>query len=194
MCKLELDATQVAAIYHGGNKDAREVLKEALGENLSTVLPITERVKTLDDAIAELGEEHPLCQQYRTIKWGYTSFPADMVAYAALRVITAALNEGWEPQFTEDERRWFCWYDLISKEDYDDLSDEAKSRCVGRSGYSAYAGGGLVCSSASSASSDSSTSGGSRLAFKSEELAAYAAQAFIDIYADFCFIPKADKD
>lgn len=194
MCKLELDATQVAAIYHGGNKEAREVLKEALGENLSTVLPITERVKTLDDAIAELGEDHPFCQQYRTIKWGYTAMPADMVAYAALRIITAALNEGWEPQFTEDERRWFCWYDLISKEDYDDLSDEAKCRCVGRSANNASANGGLIYSSASNASSNSYTNNSSRLAFKSEELAAYAAQAFIDIYADFCFIPKADKD
>ena len=40
-----------------------------------------------------------------------------------------------------------------------------RGRCVGRSSYSAYAGGGLVFSSADNASSFSSASVGSRLAF-----------------------------
>ena len=101
------------------------------------------------------------------------------------------INEGWEPQFVEGERRWYGWYDLISKEDYEALSDEEKSRCVGRSGSSAAAYGGLVCSSAYGASSSSGANVSSRLAFKSEKLAEYAAKQFIEIYADLCFIPKA---
>lgn len=193
MIEISFDATQVAAIYNGGNKEAREAIKAALGNRFSDVLPIQERVKTFDDAYNELGEDHPLCKEYRSIKYGYADFGKDMIAYAKLRIITAALNEGWEPQFTEGERRWYGWYDLISKEDYDALSDEDKSRCVGRSYNDAYAYGGLVYSNASAASWYSFTSSSSRLAFKSEKLAAYAAQQFIEIYADFCFIPSAEE-
>ena len=73
------------------------------------------------------------------------------------------------------------------------MSDEEKKerRVVGRAGHNAYAYGGLVYSHAVYVSSSSSTSVGSRLAFKNEELAEYAAKQFGDIYADFCFIPKA---
>lgn len=195
MIEIGFEATQVAAIYHGGNKEAREALKEALGDQFSTILPIEERVKTFDDAYSELGEDHPLCKEYRSVKHGYLlEIGKDLIAYLQLRIITAALNEGWEPQFVEGERRWYGWYDLISKEDYERLSDEEKSRCVGRSGSNAHSYGGLVYSSASYASSVSYAAYGSRLAFKSEKLAAYAAQQFIDIYADFCFIPSTDKE
>ena len=114
----------------------------------------------------------------------------DLVAYLKLRIITEALNEGWKPQFTKGEYRWYFWYELITKEQYDKLSDKDKSRVVGRGGSSAYADGGLVCALAGYASSHSHTSAGSRLAFKSEKLAAYAGRQFAEIYADFCFKPK----
>ena len=116
----------------------------------------------------------------------------DLVAYLQLRIITAALNEGWEPQFTKGERRWYFWYSLITQEQYDKLSAEDKSRVVGRGGFYASAYGGLVCSHAVYASSVSNTHNGSRLAFRSEKLAAYAGRQFAEIYADFCFKPKSE--
>lgn len=193
MIEISFDATQVAAIYNGGNKEAREAIKKALGDRFSEVLPIQERIKTFDDAYNELGEDHPLCRQYRTLKYGYTDFDKDIMAYAMLRIITTALNEGWEPQFTPDEGRWYGWYDIISKEAYDALSDEEKSRCVGRAGDDTSAGGGLVYSDASDASTYPDAHDSSRLDFKSKELAEYAAQQFIEIYADFCFIPTPEE-
>ena len=117
----------------------------------------------------------------------------DLVAYLQLRIITAALNEGWEPQFTKGERRWYFWYDLITKEQYDKLSAEDRSRVVGRGGFYAGAYYGLVCAVAHNASSYSNTIYGSRLAFKSEKLAAYAGRQFAEIYADFCFKPKSEE-
>lgn len=154
---------------------------------------VTERIKTFADACRELGSDHPFVKAYD----GYVSHihqhdmdDYDLVAYLQLRIITAALNEGWEPQFTKGERRWYFWYDLITKEQYDKLSAEDKSRVVGCGGYVAGAYGGLVFSGASGASSGSGTSYGSRLAFKSEKLAAYAGRQFAEIYADFCFKPK----
>ena len=154
---------------------------------------VTERIKTFADACSALGSNHPYVKAYD----GYLAHihqhdmdDYDLVAYLKLRIITEALNEGWRPQFTKGERRWYFWYDLITKEQYDKLSDEDKRRVVGRGGIYANAYYGLVFAYASYASSDSNTNYGSRLAFKSEKLAAYAGRQFAEIYADFCFKPK----
>ena len=156
---------------------------------------VTKRIKTFDDAIRELGDRHPLVEQYHIVKGSFkgTGGIEDLEAYLKLRIITEALNEGWKPQFTKGERRWYFWYDLLTKEQYDKLSAEDKSRVVGRGGDSAYAYFGLVCADASNASSYSYSIFGSRLAFKSEKLAAYAGRQFAEIYADFCFKPKSEE-
>ena len=167
--------------------------KAALDEKLQDV---TERIKTFADACSELGSDHPFVKAYD----GYMTQihqpnmnDYDLVSYLQLRIITAALNEGWEPQFTKGENRWYFWYGLITKEQYDKLSAEDKSRVVGRGGYYAYAYCGLVYAFANYASLSLYTNFGSRLAFKSEELAAYAGRQFAEIYADFCFKAKSEE-
>lgn len=188
---IQFNKETLAAVYGNCNAVGRKAIKEQLGERLSEILPVTDRVKTFNDAVEELGEEHEAVKAYRAVEWYLRNQMSDIKAYLQLRIITAALNEGWEPQFVRGEYRWYGWYDLISKEDYEALSDEEKGRCVGRSSNNASASGGLVFSYAGYASSDSFTYYSSRLAFKSEKLAEYAAKQFIEIYADFCFIPKA---
>lgn len=196
--KIEFSDEQLVALYRTGGDEARKAIKEALGDEFSELIPVTKRVQTLDDAVRELGDDQPAVKAWRSIKYGYSVSEkdpdtADIMAYVTLRVITEALNEGWKPQFTEGERRWYAWYDFLTKEEVEGMSDEEKEelRVVGRANYNAYASGGLVFSHASYVSANSSTSYGSRLAFKNEELAEYAAKQFGDIYADFCFIPKA---
>lgn len=188
---IQFNKETLAAVYGNCNAVGRKAIKEQLGERLSEILPVTDRVKTFNDAVEELGEEHEAVKAYRAVEWYLRNQMSDIKAYLQLRIITAALNEGWEPQFVRGEYRWYGWYDLISKEDYEALSDEEKGRCVGRSDYDAVAFGGLVSSDANYASSYSGANSSSRLAFKSEKLAEYAAKQFIEIYADFCFIPKA---
>ena len=188
---IQFNKETLVAVYGNCNAVGRKAIKEQLGERLSEILPVTDRVKTFNDAVEELGEEHEAVKAYRAVEWYLRNQMSDIKAYLHLRIITAALNEGWEPQFVEGERRWYGWYDLISKEDYEALSDEEKGRCVGRSDSDASAVGGLVFSDANGASSYSSANFGSRLTFKSEKLAEYAAKQFIEIYADLCFIPKA---
>ena len=196
--KIEFSDEQLVALYRTGGDEARKAIKEALGDEFSETIPVTSRVQTFDDAVRELGDDHPAVKAWRSLKYGYAVSDtdpetADIMAYATLRVITEALNEGWKPQFTEGERRWYAWYDFLTKEEVEEMSDEEKKerRVVGRASDVAYAYGGLVCSYAYSVSTGSYTSRGSRLAFKNEELAEYAAKQFGDIYADFCFIPKA---
>lgn len=193
---IDFTPEQLVAFYRSTSTDGRKAVKEALGEQFSEALPATERVKTYEDAVWELGNDHPLVEAASSAEWRFTnSEDKDIIAYLKLRVIVAALNDGWKPQFVPGELRWYPWYELISKDEYDAMSEDEKQerRCVGRSDYSASASGGLVCSHANSASSHSYASSGSRLAFKSEALAEYAGKQFAELFANFCFIPKSDE-
>ena len=70
--------------------------------------PVTERIKTFDDACNALGDEHPLVTQYRLINGAYKNDPIteDFIAYYKIRIIVTALNEGWEPKFEQGENRY----------------------------------------------------------------------------------------
>lgn len=193
---IDFTQEQLVAFYRSTSADGRKAVKEALGEKFSEILPATKRVKTYEDAVNELGEDNPIVVAASTASWLFPeAVNKDLVAYMKMRVIVAALNDGWEPQFVPGEQRWYPWYELISKEDYEAMSEDEKQerRCVGRSVSSAVAYGGLVFSNASNASSLSLAYFGSRLAFKSEELAKYAGKQFAELFADFCFIPKSDE-
>lgn len=199
MNKTNIDFTpeQLIALYRGTSSEGRKAIKEALGDKFSETLPVIERVKTYEDAVNELGENHPYVEVASSSSWRFPEeINRDIVAYLKARVVIAALNEGWQPEYVPGERRWYPWYELISKEAYDSMSDEekAESRCVGRSDANAFAGGGLVYSNAHVASSSSNAVVGSRLAFKSEELAEYAGKQFAELFADFCFLPKDNND
>ena len=193
---IDFTPEQLVAFYRSTSTDGRKAVKEALGEQFSEALPATERVKTYEDAVWELGNDHPLVEAASSAEWRFTnSEDKDIIAYLKLRVIVAALNDGWKPQFVPGELRWYPWYELISKDEYDAMSEDEKQerRCVGRSNNNANAYGGLVYSNAYYASSYSYASVGSRLAFKSEALAEYAGKQFAELFANFCFIPKSDE-
>ncbi len=197
MYNLDFTPEQLVAVYRNTSNEGRTAIKEALGDKLSEALPITERVKTYQDDVRELGEKHPYVEFANCAQYRYPGIlGADIVAYLKLRVIVAALNEGWEPKFTEGELRWYGWYDIVSKAEYDAMSDDDKAqcRCVGRSHGNAHSSGGLVCAGANSTSSHSGTYLSARLAFKSEELAEYAAKQFAELFGDFCFLPKPEKE
>ena len=158
-------------------------------EALDAMRPITERVKTFEDAMAVLGENHPLVIQYKEI---YDNFleeggdgVKDIVAYIKLRIIVAALNEGWQPTFSDDEYRYYPWFVFYTKEELDAMDEEERGRVLGRSINDANAYAGVACSYTLNASSISNTYYGGRLCFKNRELAEYAGQQFLAIYADF---------
>lgn len=155
--------------------------------------PVTERIKTFEDACRELGETHPLVQHFRLFESQMQSGAGDMsdiAAYMKARIIVAALNEGWEPKFEKGEWRYAPWYSLLTNEEIEKLDEDEKQkvcRVVGRAYSLAFAYGGLVYAYASHVSSVSVTYGGSRLAFKSEELAEYAGKQFIEIFCELAF-------
>lgn len=150
---------------------------------------VMERVKTFKDACNELGIEHDKWVQDKKD----LGLEADVIAYLKLRIIAAALNEGWKPQFTTDEYRYFPWFYLYTQSEIDEMSEEEKSRVVDRSSSNADALGGVAYADADNDSSDTSTYVGSRLAFKTRELAEYAGRQFVEIWADYVFKPEEEK-
>ena len=151
--------------------------------------PVTERVKTFDDACHELGETHPLVQQLNLFEHhlaDHLDGMDDVLVYLKMRIVVAALNEGWAPDFgNKDENKWYPRFSILTEEEYNDLDDDAKCRVVGRAYNNAGAYGGLYYSYAYNVSSKLLTYGGARLAFKSKELAIYAGQQFGELWASF---------
>lgn len=147
---------------------------------------VMERVKTFEDACNELGIDHNEWMQDKK----ELGLEADVIAYLKLRIIAAALNEGWQPQFTEEEYRYFPWFCLYTQSEIDEMSEEDKSRVVYRSHSNAHAYGGVAYAVTSLDSSNADTYIGSRLAFKTHELAEYAGRQFVEIWADYVFKPE----
>lgn len=166
-------------------------MTKAFGEEALKSQDIKERIKTFEDAVNAIGEDHPLVAQYKTINSAFKEADNNLhlFAYTRLAIIAEALNEGWRPEHTEDEYRYYPWFGLYTQEEYDDMDDEDKECCrfVGRSSNSAYASGGLVCAGAGYGSAYSGSYLGSRLAFKSRELAIYCGKQFIEIWINYLF-------
>lgn len=150
---------------------------------------VMERIKTFEDACNELGIDHNEWMQDKK----ELGLEADVIAYLKLRIIAAALNEGWKPQFTTDEYRYFPWFCLYTQSEIDEMNEEDKSRVVYRSSYNANAYGGVAYANTFYDSSLTFASIGSRLAFKTRELAEYAGRQFVEIWADYVFKPEEEK-
>lgn len=150
---------------------------------------VMERIKTFEDACNELGIDHNEWMQDKK----ELGLEADVIAYLKLRIIAAALNEGWKPQFTTDEYRYFPWFYLYTQSEIDEMSEEEKSRVVYRSRNNANAHGGVAYANTGYGSSYTATDVGSRLAFKTRELAEYAGRQFVEIWADYVFKPEEEK-
>ena len=151
---------------------------------------VRKRIKTFEDACREIGID---AEAWNRDKISLGLEP-DVLAFLKLRIIVKALNEGWEPQFTEDECRYYPWFILYTREEYNKLDEEEKSRVVYRSYYGAVALGGVSCAHADNDSSLAYAFVGVRLAFKTSELAAYCGRQFLDIWADFVFLPEEKSE
>lgn len=161
--------------------------------------PVTERIKTFEDACNELGEDNLMVRVYQTLiaRDGKTEqslaewMGKDVVAFLKLRIITEALNEGWHPKFTEVECRYYPWFYIYTKEKYNNFSEEENHRRVGRVIYRgcnyACAYGGVSYAIASHGASSAYAVVGSHLAFSNRDLAEYAGKQFIDIWANLVF-------
>lgn len=192
---MEIKIENAKAALKTADESVKKVLLALLPElketEVQTVVnrPITERVKTFEDACRELGADHSFVLAYQNTNLRDPEVAEenrDILAYMKLRIIAAALNEGWKPQFTEDEKRWYPWFTLWTEEELSEKSDEWKAdrHLISTGDYSRDWVGFAFSTPGSGAVLDS------RLCFKSEALATYCGQQFIKLWADFNMIKK----
>jgi len=114
-------------------------------------------IKTFEDACQKLGlnpEEFVL-----TCPETFTQAKA-IIAHTKLVVIAEALNDGWVPDWTNGKGdKWYAWFKMGGSSG---------------SGFAFYDAGLWY----------SFSTAGSRLCFKSEELAEYAGEQFLDLYKE----------
>lgn len=187
---LTISREAARTAYDNTNDAGRELLENLFGKEVFK--DITERVKTFADACKVLGSKHPYVEQYVATEAAFRGEEktGDFLSYLKLRIITAALNEGWEPQFTEDELRYFPWFQFFTQKELDEMSEDEKGSVFVRTNLYSYAYGGIAFSHANTVSPYSGGQADARLAFKSRELAEYAGRQFAELYARFiCGFP-----
>ena len=152
-----LEITKEAAVkaHNGASPKGKTLLENLFGKKVFQ-LDIKERVKSIDDAVKELGDNDPEVIEY--LKLEATGISGHILYTQMLVVIIKALNEDWTPDWHNGEwDKWVNWFYLSS-------SSSGRFSFVGSGGR------------------DSVSDCGSRLCFKSKDLAQYAAKQFIDIY------------
>lgn len=184
---LNIEKEKVIEAYKQGSEKEKKVLELLFGMETFRPKNVMERVKTFDDACRELGKDHPFVLAYqntnlRDPEVAYDN--KDVLTYLKLRIITAALNEGWTPKLIKVEKRYSPCFFLYTDKEIRNMSKEEKSRVVFRSNSSAYAYGGVAYACAYN-DSVYVANVGSRLAFKTEELAEYAGKQFGKLYANY---------
>ena len=197
---MEIKIENAKAALKTADESVKKVLLALLPELKETEAqtaanrPIIERVKTFEDACRELGEDHHFVLAYQNTNLRDPEVAEenrDILAYMKLRIIAAALNEGWEPQFTENEWRWYPCFTLWTEKELSEKSDEWKAdrHLISTGDYSGDCAG-FAFADSGGAPSSTYTDFGSRLCFKSEALATYCGKQFISLWADFNMIKK----
>ncbi len=202
---MQIKKETIVNAYVKGDDSVKEMLRtmfpniEFETAKVDKNRPVTERIKTLEDACRELGDEHPFVMiwqplsQYREDLISNTAI-VDVIVYLKLRIITAALNEGWQPKFTVDEWRWYPWHRLWTEEELADKNDKWKQNhaLIKTGGYDTeYAA--FTFASSGNAPLYAIANVGSRLCYKSEALADYSGRQFADLWADFHLIRKDEQ-
>lgn len=190
---MEIKNENIMAAYNAADESGKQMLRAMFPEmewnaTQTDNRPITERVKTWEDACEILGCDPGEVEQ----QWedGGLTMP-DEIAYQKLRMIAAALNEGWEPQFTEDEWRYYPWFFLYTEEELAHQDEEWKrDHCLQSTGEYKTEYAGFAFAYSHYAPSDANARIGSRLCFKSDTLATYAGKQFIKLWMDFYLIRK----
>lgn len=169
-------------------------------QRISDNRPITERIKTFEDALDYLeyrAKELNDLTAYNLSKDWYACagmmLDVSNKAYLQLAIITYALNEGWQPKFTEDETRWYPYFFLWTAGEVSLMSEEDKDKLGlwmwgGSSFYGA--GCGLAVAGSYGAWSLSISCFSARLVYHNSSLAEYAGRQFTTIYVIYLFGAK----
>ncbi|HEX5555317.1 MAG TPA: hypothetical protein VFX43_18910 [Chitinophagaceae bacterium] len=146
--KIEKELSEIRQVYAEADQSGKKLMELLYG--LNVLGGITGRIVSFEHACQELN-----ANPTKIMSVGVST---DEVAYRKLKVITEALNDGWTPDWSDDdEKKWYPWFDFQ----------------VGR-----FVFGSVLCFCTFSFL-------GSRLCFRTRELAEYAGKQFEDLYNQF---------
>ena len=158
---IEIQKTDAEIAYKNADESGKKLLENLLGKENILPLKVTERIKTFNDVLKELGIVTPSKQMLLD----YSGTDPDVIsscAHLKLTLIARVLNEGWKPDWTNtNEYKYVPWF-------------KHKSGF----GLSFYAYGRWR--------TDSRV--GSRLCFKSREVAQHVFETFKELYEDYLLI------
>lgn len=109
---LEITKDKAILAHESANKKGKELLENLLGKK-TFQKDVKERIKTLNDAIEELGERDKDVIEYRKLqRAGVADY---ILANQEAILVCKALNEEWEPDWdNSNERKYFPWFDMSS--------------------------------------------------------------------------------
>lgn len=156
MKTLQIDEKNAKKLYPTASAEFKATLEDTFGKEFFSH-KITDRVKSFEDACVILGiNSRTVLPELPTTY--LNNDLRSIQAYAKLTVIIRALNEGWTPDWdNSDEPKYYCWFE---KKKSGFVLNLVLYHCT-------------------------VTPVGSRLCFKSRELAQYAGEQFQSIYNDF---------
>jgi len=155
--QLLIEESEARKIYQTASMELKKMLETTFSKEFFS-MKITDRIKTYEDAVKELGCEPN--DELSDDEMMLNGFSPDELTLRKIKVFTKALNEGWKPDWNDSNQPKYYPYFKMSSGGF--VFD---GTYYGRS--SAYAGN------------------ASRLCFKSKELAEYAGKQFEKLYSDY---------
>lgn len=169
---------KVLEAYEKCDNYGKEILEGIFGKEAFST-DIKDKIKTFVDAVEMLGINNQKVKDYLDLD--NRKCAKDIIAFARLRIIAEALNEGWKPKYDIFDGSYYTSFDMINKEEYERLNEDEKNKCLVFDIPNQEKIFALVSSKLSVACE------GYKLAFKSRELAEYCGQQFKCIWKDYLF-------
>lgn len=150
---IEITKDSAVKAYENASAKGKKLLEDLLGKK-HFQKSILERIKNFDDVLTELEISKT---DFEFASKGLTK---DEIAYREVKLIAEALNEGWQPDWTNSsEAKYYPWFTMGSPSGVG-FSYDGCGHWRSHSGV------------------------GSRLCYRSKELAEYAGKQFLSIYKE----------
>lgn len=167
---------KVLEAYEKCNDYGKEILEDIFGKEAFSA-NITDKIKTFVDAVEMLGIDNQKVKDYLDLD--NRKCAKDIIAFARLKIIAEALNEGWKPKYDILEGSYYTSFDFITEEEYEKLKENEKKKCLVFSLPNKEIKIAIVSSKLSV------TCEAFKISLKSRELAEYLGQQFIGIWKDY---------
>lgn len=179
---MEINIEKVRAAYDSADNAGKKMIRE-LFPNFTELIPETERIKTLYDACCEIGFDHPFVKNAKQVE-SLKAYDVNLTAFAHLRIICAALNEGWVAK--PEDKGYYPGFEFFSKVEVKDINEDFPDGMYFIEPRFDTEFAAVCCTSIMTLVSENC------LLLKTPELAKYCGKQFIDIWMDYLLPIKKD--